>query len=620
MKKNVFGKNPAYFPRSISHQTKCFDLAKPENPFSIKFRLAKQINQNEQSPILQISRMTIRQKPIAYLKTENDFEILRQFKNERRRILSGTASVKGGIRSDILQATKTVIKSISRKDYSKNEYLTGKREIFLLQMKINEKKEQMDLVKKESSEKEGQLELFEAKIKEHVSFFNNFLDDDKHITNEQTRQSENAIKEKLQVVSKLKEHVEQKISKITTNTRFFERLTTLFSYKEFLDPIVEISELEIENKRKMSNAVDTNVGRKMEKARDTGNLEVPIRSENSSKENNSVQSRNSNRKSLGSLFKETIQETISNKRASLKKNRNSFIGTVMNAIQNKRDSLKRESTIRGDSLLNPRKVSATKQRSSSQEAPQPDDLLSKKFLVQMYAPFEETMLNFVTGETPSTVRILEDSFKLSDIYTRIEEQNLELILLTQNCKNEIEEKREKLEKAKKNQQAKILSLQKSKKDLAVHIENISRQIISTTQGSKSHRNLVFQQIDLINNKLKSLNEILEVSSKGDFFEDLLGIEKKLMGLVSKLQSTDKLVVSKFEKMISDEKKMGFVREQHLKDAKLFEEKKKEVTGQKILVFRVRAVNSKSFSKIKPKSAFLNDPLKIENMENEKYFN
>ena len=620
MEKNVFGKNQAYFPRSISHPTKCFDLAKPENPFSIKFRLAKKINQKEQSPIFQNSRKTISQKPNAYLKTENDFEILLQFKNERRRILSGTGNVKVGIHKDILQATKVVIKSISWKDYSKNEYLAGKREIFLLQMKINEKKEQMDLVKKESSEKEGQLELFEAKIKEHVCFFNNFLDDDKHITKEQTRQSENIIREKLQVVSKLKELVQQKINKISTNARFFERLTTLFSYKEFLDPMIEISEFEIKNKRKMSNGIDTIVGKQREKARDTVNLKVPISSENSSKENHSVLSRNSNRKSLGSLFKESIQETISNKRASLKKNGNSFIRTVMNATKNKRDSLKRESTIQGDSLLNPRKLSATKLRSSSQEATQPDDLLSKKFLVQMYAPFDETMLNFVTGETPSAARILEDSFKLSDIYTKIEEQNLELILLTQNCKNEIAEKREKLEKAKKNQQAKILTSQKSRKDLAVHIENISSQIISKTQGSKSLRNFVFQQIDLINSKLKSLNEILEVSSKGDFFEDLLDIEKKLMGLVSKLQSTDKSVVSKFEKMISDEKKMRSVREQHLKDAKLFGEKNKEVTGQKILVFRVRTVNSKSFSKIKPKSAFLNDPLKIENMENEKYFN
>ena len=75
-------------------------------------------------------------KPVFRIKTESEFDIIRQIKNERKEL---QVTTKSPSTTNVLQAAENVIKSFFKKKLSLQNLLTEKKEMVYLQLKINEK-------------------------------------------------------------------------------------------------------------------------------------------------------------------------------------------------------------------------------------------------------------------------------------------------------------------------------------------------------------------------------------------------------------------------------------------------------------------------------------------------
>ncbi len=136
---------------------------------------------------------------------------------------------------NIVHATSNVLKNKMRKKENLKKFLLKKREIFLMQMKIDQKKEQIRFFEEKINEKRTKLKSVERKITKDMELFNKFLDKNKIETKEKIKEAEKETKSKLSVITKLKSLAELKTTKLTINSKLLEKFESLFIYKKFLD-------------------------------------------------------------------------------------------------------------------------------------------------------------------------------------------------------------------------------------------------------------------------------------------------------------------------------------------------------------------------------------------------
>lgn len=116
-------------------------------------------------------------------------------------------------------------------------YLEKKKEMFLMQMTIDLKKEEIKKLEDMIIKKENGLIRAENNLKEDIKMFNDFLEKNKKESRDQVSKAEEETKKKVNRIKELKNLQELKLSKLTNNAKLLEKLEILFKYKEFLDKI-----------------------------------------------------------------------------------------------------------------------------------------------------------------------------------------------------------------------------------------------------------------------------------------------------------------------------------------------------------------------------------------------
>jgi hypothetical protein len=115
------------------------------------------------------------------------------------------------------------------------EIVEQKRQMLLLSLKIQEKGNRIAYFHERFTQKRAAVEEAECRLIKDLKHFEAHFEADKKLTKAQMWEAEEAIKEKGDLMARLQDLNEKKTTKLTSNAKLMEKLTTLFGYKAFLD-------------------------------------------------------------------------------------------------------------------------------------------------------------------------------------------------------------------------------------------------------------------------------------------------------------------------------------------------------------------------------------------------
>ena len=138
---------------------------------------------------------------------------------------------------NIIHTAHNVFKNKIHRKENLKKFLLKKRDLFLMQIQIDQKKEKIRYFEEKVNEKASKLKSVEKKIKVDEKIFNKFLDDNKLQTRQKIKDAEKETKNKLEIINSLKSRKEKKTTKLTLNTKLLEKFENLFVYKNFLDAL-----------------------------------------------------------------------------------------------------------------------------------------------------------------------------------------------------------------------------------------------------------------------------------------------------------------------------------------------------------------------------------------------
>lgn len=135
----------------------------------------------------------------------------------------------------LIEAADNALKNrIVQKDQMQ-KFIEKKREMFLMQMTIDQKKEQIKQLEDKIYIRKMGLEKAELNIKEDINRFNEHLKRNKEKSNALTKDAGKVAEIKNQAGKRLKAKKDFKANEISQNTKKLETLQEHFEYKKFLD-------------------------------------------------------------------------------------------------------------------------------------------------------------------------------------------------------------------------------------------------------------------------------------------------------------------------------------------------------------------------------------------------
>ena len=120
--------------------------------------------------------------------------------------------------------------------------------MFLFQMAIDQKKEQIKEFEELAHLQELGLQKSEMMLEEDLDAFNKFLEENKNKCRNAITRAEEETKKKQEKIAEIKQANELKSSIMSKNGKLLEKLSELWNYKVFLDGLTPNSHLE-EQKR-----------------------------------------------------------------------------------------------------------------------------------------------------------------------------------------------------------------------------------------------------------------------------------------------------------------------------------------------------------------------------------
>lgn len=555
---------------------------------------------NLQNPFKQKAKLEISQEKIPFIfdlqekkaffrsKTESDLSILHQFKSEKRILLEKSNSKSRPI--DIVEGAENAIKNMYNTKVSKPKFVEQKRELFLLQLKINEKMNKIQEFANIVDEKTNKLKLYEKKLNSDVTFIEKYIEEDKIVTNADIRQAENETKERLQFVSKLKELYEKKTGKSNLNAKLFEKLVSLFAYKQFCDQIAFRAG---RKKQKSNDSLES-------KHKESSKQKIEINSQDLS------QDRNDSRSQRMLKDKKLLPKKINFQTTPLK----------LSQMLNREKQVKTLHSSAKSALQN-----ENEQQSQQSLEGKPKDSTDyiKQLALFMQFHISEEFLVFLTSKSEKNAFIDFDYNDIVVIHKQVEEENLKLIKQIQKYREKIQAKEEKLKQAQilfENEKKKTTGI---KNTLSKKINQKEYSIKKLACVSIEVSDVYIQNLELLTNKMNELAAILKVKQGGNLNAFLVEIESKLMIEVEKIRCCENSLIKKREKIIFNDKKMAnFAEKQRVPNEKL-EKKKSFIAKNKLVNFFSRKVVSRSRLPSLKRVSEPKNIIDIEKLEEERYF-
>lgn len=147
----------------------------------------------------------------------------------------------------LIEAADRALKNRVGQREQMQKFIEKKREMFLMQMTIDQKKEQIKQLEELTALKTQGLQKAEQYINQDLMRFNSHLKTQKDNANNATKKAAQKADEKNKASKLLKELQEKKATEISLNAKELERINALFDYKIFLDNMAEHTNSNIEN-------------------------------------------------------------------------------------------------------------------------------------------------------------------------------------------------------------------------------------------------------------------------------------------------------------------------------------------------------------------------------------
>ncbi len=587
-----------------------------KNPFNFPFDTDLITLKEEHLQRLQLQREDENTKPLWQkgMKSKG-IETFTQIKNLRENI--ELPATKAEVEEpDILKAADTLLKNRPRQKETIHDFINRKKEMFLIQMKIDQKKGQIRWFEDKTREKAEKLHIIESRMKEDLDQFKQFVEFNKIQTNEQIKSAENETKEKLVVINKIKSLAEVKTTKLNFNLKLLEKLNNLLSYKQFLDSLTPSSimdgtknsdgdrfdEIEIENLIKVPSV--SQIREPINSNYRTSKTKPPV---------NSIMALNDNSKHSQDfkLRKETLQASEQ-------------IGTLQNYSYLQDDNVTKVS---GQFPKDPAKKmrllnNKRKFDQDSNGIPHLADSTDTKLMhmiEQLGSKTHNGLIQLIRSSDISFPIYFKNPEELLEMYKEVEEENLKLIRESQKIKTKSEDVEEEITKMKANFEIDQKNLLKNKEELKKKIKDTKINLAKNLTYTSENINEIENAIKTINARVLGLSHLLELKTKLSPLELLKELENKFVHDIEKISELDKDLVKKYSKTIIDEKK-----QQYMKDLIEFEKQSginkvnkirsknlKRVPGRKD-VFRSYFVN-----KVNEEAEVFEDQNQIN--ENDKYF-
>jgi hypothetical protein len=514
---------------------------------------------------------------------------------------------------DILKAADAMLKDRPRKRDNIHDFINRKKEMFLIQMKISQKRDQIRWFEERTSEKSEKLHVIENRMKEDLDQFNQFVEFNKLQTNEQIKAAENETKEKLAVINKIKSLGEIKTTKLNFNLKLLEKLNNLLSYKQFLDTLTPASVL------------DTPAHYNYTKAED---LEEPIKTKPNELHSSSLDKRRfskTNGRSKDtqgpndlpqpSIESKSRKDTIDiNDQTSVN---SGFYGSNVeesNLSKTNRSSF-REMAKRGKNAASRRK----NENSASNYQFDVTDQKLMQMIEQLGSKTHNGLIQLIRSNNISFQIYFKSPNELLDIYKEIEEENLRLIKETQKLKTKSEDLEEEMTRMRFNFENDQTNLLKNREELIRRIKDTKANLSKNLTYTSENINEIEQAIKAITNKINSLAGLVDLKTKASPFEILKELEAKISRDLQKINELDPELVRKYAKIILEDKKQQYVRE--------IQEQEKQNDLKKVNKIRSKASKRSQGRKdvwrsyLKNKAPEVSEVVVDQNLatENDKYF-
>ncbi len=152
---------------------------------------------------------------------------------------------------NIVEAAKMAIKNKVRQKEPMHKFIEKKREMFLFQMLIDHKREQINQFEELTRLQERGLQKAELMLEEDLEAFNQYLDTNKSKSRSSIKKADDATQSKNNKITEIKNENEKLSDLATKNAAKIEKLGKYWTYKSFLDQITPKEFLENQKKKKM---------------------------------------------------------------------------------------------------------------------------------------------------------------------------------------------------------------------------------------------------------------------------------------------------------------------------------------------------------------------------------
>ena len=162
-----------------------------------------------------------------------------QYKQMRNSIL-GVVTNKHQSADKIQTAVDLLVKDNRKKVGEINKYVAKKREMVLMQMKIEDKQKKMTNLHDKLNEKETKINGVQDYIKRDLKVFNGFIKESKNKTKEMLKLTQDEIQAKEEVIETLNNLNARRVLLTVNNTKTLNYIKMLLVYKKFIGKLANI--------------------------------------------------------------------------------------------------------------------------------------------------------------------------------------------------------------------------------------------------------------------------------------------------------------------------------------------------------------------------------------------
>lgn len=160
-----------------------------------------------------------------------------EYWHDRRHLLKNNTVVELKERS-LSKAANKVLKFSKSKHENLKQLVSKKRQMFLMQLNIENKTEHINKLNEQVKDKKDILKNVEEKIQTDVRIYISYIDKTRLESRDVIKNADKITKAKLDVIGILKKMSEEKIAKQIANRKLLEKIEKLFRYRSFFKDIM----------------------------------------------------------------------------------------------------------------------------------------------------------------------------------------------------------------------------------------------------------------------------------------------------------------------------------------------------------------------------------------------